>query len=101
MNGRIGGADGYRGRWMLVACDGTGEETSIEVVDSFAELVERPLDILVIDVPMGLLDPGTRQCDRLVRQLISARRNSVFTAPIRPMLDTRASVPRCAPQQAA
>jgi predicted RNase H-like nuclease len=82
----LAGADGYRKRW-IVAIDEGGGSTRIGLVDTVAQLIGSPqLELLLIDVPIGLLDAGPRQADIRARQMIGPRRNSVFAAPIRPML---------------
>ena len=44
---------------------------------------------MFVDIPIGLLEgPGGRECDRLARRELGARRaSSVFPAPARPVLD--------------
>lgn len=45
-----------------------------------------------IDIPIGLLhaaEPGGRPADRAARQLLKHRASSVFSAPIRPVLDAK------------
>lgn len=82
----LAGVDGYKKRWIAALADDDGT-TKVEIIDSFTELVRRTeLELTVIDVPIGLPELGPRRCDPLVRQLIGLRRNSVFPAPIRPML---------------
>ena len=39
-----------------------------------------------MDVPIGLLARGARECDVEARRLLGVRRSSVFPAPIRPIL---------------
>jgi predicted RNase H-like nuclease len=44
--------------------------------------------VIAIDIPIGLLERGTRLCDQEARKLLGwPRASSVFTAPLRPMLD--------------
>jgi predicted RNase H-like nuclease len=82
----IAGVDGYRKRWLVAIMDHAGR-TALQLVDDFATLAGRAdLHLIVIDVPIGLLEIGRRHCDTLARQRIGPRRNSVFTAPLRPML---------------
>jgi predicted RNase H-like nuclease len=71
---------------LVATLDRVGR-TALQLVDDFTTLVGRAdLDLIVIDVPIGLLESGRRHCDTLARQRIGPRRNSVFTAPLRPML---------------
>lgn len=39
-----------------------------------------------VDIPIGLLDDGRRRADLLARELVGARRNSVFHTPVRAAL---------------
>ena len=56
--------------------------TIAEVVDELAP------SVLAIDIPVGLLDRGERACDALARtRLGGGRASSVFSAPIRPILE--------------
>lgn len=59
-------------------------------VDTIRALFEgmRPA-VVAIDVPIGLLERGARECDAEARRLLGVRRSSVFPAPIRPMLVAR------------
>lgn len=82
----LAGVDGYKKRWIVALDSGDGF-TQLELVDSFADLLRRSdLEVVLIDVPIGLPDHGARGCDRLARTMIGPRRNSVFSAPIRSML---------------
>jgi predicted RNase H-like nuclease len=51
-------------------------------------LVQRQIqpDVIAVDIPIGLTDSGSRQCDIETRRILGARRSSVFPAPIRPVL---------------
>jgi len=53
-------------------------------------LDDESLTLIVIDIPIGLLDHGTRSCDVEARRLLGrVRGSSVFPAHIRTMLDAR------------
>jgi predicted RNase H-like nuclease len=83
----IAGADWCGGLGWVLAIDCADGGTRIDKVCDFSALVARSdLSLVVIDIPIGLLDTGRRLCDTEVRGAIGARRNSVFTAPIRHML---------------
>jgi predicted RNase H-like nuclease len=89
---RVAGADGTPGGWAVVIMD-AGRSTVRKVPalsDVFDGAVD--LDILAIDVPIGLLDTyevGGRACDRAARKLLDHRRSSVFPAPVRPVLASK------------
>jgi predicted RNase H-like nuclease len=42
-----------------------------------------------VDIPIGLADDGPRRCDEEARQVLGARRSSVFPAPVRSVLGAR------------
>lgn len=83
----LAGADGYHGAWV-VATESEGGATSLHLLPSLHAILSLgpTLNTVVIDVPIGLLDSGRRECDAMARKLLGPRRNSVFTAPLRPML---------------
>jgi predicted RNase H-like nuclease len=84
------GVDGYRRGWIAAIDDGQGA-TSVELFPTFADLLARAdLALIVVDMPIGLLDRGDRQADRLARQRLDrTRMSSVFPAPLRAMLAAR------------
>ena len=83
----IAGVDGYKHGWAAAIDLGDGT-TDVVQFDAFADLMaQEDLSLIVIDVPIGLLARGARNCDVLARQLLRPpRASSVFPAPIRPML---------------
>lgn len=91
------GVDGCRGGWIaIVAID---EGLSAVVVERVADLLAQlPEDALIaIDVPIGLVDCGARQCDQEARRLLGSKRgSSVFPAPIRPVLEAGSYLEACA-----
>jgi predicted RNase H-like nuclease len=57
--------------------------------DEVLSLSPRPA-VIAVDIPIGLLDtlqPGGRECDRQARRLLGRRASSVFTPPIRALLE--------------
>ena len=92
MTRRLAGVDGCHGGWV-VAWDG-----GLEVLPTFADIVSRRFDLVLIDVPIGLLDAGPRRCDVQARSLIGARRSSVFPAPSRRLLRQRRYAGQCSVQ---
>ncbi len=76
------GADGCHGGWLVC------REGTFSVVPTFEAIWELgPLDVLAIDIPIGLHDAGRRACDVQARARLGARRSSVFAAPPRPLLE--------------
>jgi predicted RNase H-like nuclease len=61
--------------------------TQIEIFEAFDELLARDdLELIVLDVPIGLPAKGARSCDVSARRMLRKRGCCVFPAPIRPML---------------
>jgi len=58
----------------------------VEVVSTFAEILDRGLAMVGVDMPIGLPDAGPRACDREARRLIGPRRSSIFPVPPRAVL---------------
>lgn len=94
---RVAGVDGCRRGWVVaVAAVGTGPEAtvlesvqveSVRVESDVAAVVgDRSLSVVAIDMPVGLLDRGARDCDRECRARLGPRRSSVFPTPARGVL---------------
>ena len=96
---RVIGVDGCRGGWLCIALDVAGRATGAIgappewwVADDFAAVVERrpAADLVLVDIPIGLLEggPDPREPDALARGMLGGRRaSSVFSAPVRPVLE--------------
>ncbi len=84
----VAGADGCRAGWICVRRDLETGTISAEVYKTAHALIyqEPPPATLAIDIPIGLPERGARCCDRLARQQLGLRRNSVFPAPLRSVL---------------
>ena len=94
----IAGVDGCRGGWIVAKGRLEGQSlggVEIRLCPTFDEILKlRPrLDIVSIDMPIGLLDKqerGGRECDRAARRLLGRpRSSSVFNPPTRPMLGAK------------
>jgi predicted RNase H-like nuclease len=82
------GVDGCTGGWIAAIDDGSGRPALCRRFGSFSAIMALKPEpsVVAIDVPIGLLERGTRDCDAQARRLLAERRNSVFTAPIRATL---------------
>lgn len=88
------GIDACPGGWACVV-HGDDGTLSVEFLESLDRMLDAHSDSIVgIDIPIGLpdqmtgIDPGIRQCDRLARKLLGfPRSTSIFSAPVRPLLD--------------
>ena len=79
----VAGIDGCRTGWLCVT--ETGDSLRAFVAPDISHLVQQlPTDALVgIDIPIGLPDFDSRQCDLEARKLLGRRGVSVFPAPLR------------------
>ena len=83
------GLDGCPGGWAGVLVSDT--EALWRRYDGWGDglraALAEPVDLVAIDIPIGLPAPGTaRACDVLARKLLGPRRSSVFSAPPRALL---------------
>jgi predicted RNase H-like nuclease len=78
------GVDGCKGGWIAIALDDNTHARGYLI-----ERLPRLLDVIPdavavgIDIPIGLPSAGWRRADAEARQLLGARRSSVFPAPPR------------------
>jgi predicted RNase H-like nuclease len=90
------GIDGCRAGWIAVISEPSG--VTAQLLTTVEDLVPRlsPTAVVAIDVPIGLVDAGARDCDRAARQRLGTRRgSSVFPAPIRPVLTAATHADAC------
>lgn len=88
----VAGVDGCKGGWVCFMVDLNSRKTALRFFHTFAHLVRqspRP-KVIAVDIPIGLPDSGPRECDKAARRLLGKpRSNSIFPAPIRPLLKAR------------
>ena len=94
------GVDGWRGQWVGARLDGR-RVTLIVLPDAAAVLAEPDVDVVAIDMPIGLSDDGPRACDMAARKLMGRAGSSVFPAPLRPVLGCRSYAEACTVSRAA
>lgn len=82
---RLFGVDGCKSGWMVAWEDGGGP-VRVECLPNIAAISALEPDFLVIDIPIGLADRGSREADRLARSLLGTRGCCIFSAPLRGML---------------
>lgn len=83
---RVVGCDGAPGGWaaVLFDTDTVGPDRwRVQFHETFAGMVNSYSHVacIAVDVPIGLLEGGTRQCDVEARRLLGPKRSSVFPAP--------------------
>jgi predicted RNase H-like nuclease len=81
------GVDGWRGRWVGALLDGR-HVTLLDLSDVTAVLAVPDVELVAIDMPIGLSEDGVRACDEAARRLLGAAGSSVFPTPVRAVLTT-------------
>jgi predicted RNase H-like nuclease len=85
------GLDGCKGGWIAIAVDDSGYVDAFvapTVADAERIGVERwGIEAMVIDIPIGIPDAGSRLADVGARRFIKPRHNSVFPTPVRAALE--------------
>jgi predicted RNase H-like nuclease len=82
----IAGVDGCTDGWLAVI-ERQDDDFEVRKFPSFSRIVDDlDLQLIVIDIPIGLTERGPRLSDIEARRFIGPRGSSVFPAPLRPML---------------
>jgi predicted RNase H-like nuclease len=87
---RVVGVDACRGGWVGIAL-GPGSEVRAHLGTTVADLVstaerDGAVEVVGVDIPIGLPDAGVRAADVLAREAIGSLRSSVFMTPVREAL---------------
>lgn len=82
----VRGVDGCRAGWFAVSIAANREVTARLFTNAKALFGHQDFGFTAIDIPIGLPASGPRQCDVEARQILGARRSSVFPAPVRSAL---------------
>jgi predicted RNase H-like nuclease len=85
----VTGVDGYHGGWVAVTLH-DGRLTAVRTAPTLAALLTDPVTVVGVDMPLGLLASGWRDCDRAAATLHGPRRSSVFAIPPRPVWEQEA-----------
>jgi predicted RNase H-like nuclease len=94
----IAGVDGCHAGWICVFEELPSRQLGSEAFATIGELFDAApaLDVLAIDIPIGLTDAGPRECDVAARKRLGPiRATSVFPAPIRPALGATSYAQAC------
>jgi predicted RNase H-like nuclease len=100
----LSGIDGCAAGWVSVFEALPSRQLGSKIFSTIEDLAKHiaQLDVIAIDVPIGLTDSGPRDCDIAARKLLGgARASSVFPAPIRPAIDAQTYEEACARSFAA
>lgn len=80
----VTGVDACRGGWVAVTLH-DGRLTAVRFAPALADLLAGAVAVVAVDMPLGLLASGWRECDRAAAGLLGPRRSSVFAIPPRPV----------------
>ncbi|GAA4093312.1 hypothetical protein GCM10022214_64110 [Actinomadura miaoliensis] len=86
---RVMGVDACRTGWIGVVLTGGAPIAchATEIGDLAATAArDAPLDVIAVDIPIGLADTGRRRADELAREAAGPRWASVFMTPVRTAL---------------
>ena len=89
------GVDGWKGRWVAARLEGRRATLSV-LPDIPSVLAIRDVDVIAIDMPIGLSDDGVRAADVEARRRLPGATSSVFPAPVRPVLAAQTYADACA-----
>ena len=84
------GVDGWRGAWVGALLEGRSVRL-LALADVTAVLAVPGVDLVAIDMPIGLSEDGVRACDEAARRRLkgSGAAGSVFPSPVRAVLAAR------------
>lgn len=88
----IAGINGCKGGWFCIFEEVSSRHIASKIFPTIEDLVRHveALDVVAIDVPIGLTDRGPRACDVAARKMLGPKRGpSVFPAPVRPTLGAK------------
>lgn len=85
---RVAGVDGRRGGWVIATVDLTPDPSlvSLDYVAPLGPALGDDLAVIAIDMPIGLSESGSRECDTAARKLLRPHASRVFPAPPRAAL---------------
>ena len=90
----VAGVDGCRAGWVVAVAEVTGDGPvvrSVAVEPTLGPLLGRvgcgEVQVVALDMPVGLSADGPRAADRAARAALGPRRSSVFPAPVRAVLE--------------
>lgn len=95
--GQCVGVDGAKHGWIAVWRSTSGLVFDVYISASRLVDAHRSAAVIAVDIPIGLSDAGQRAADALARSFVGGKRaSSVFSAPVRGILDwaTRAEASR-------
>ena len=80
------GVDGCRGGWLVAQTQGKrGDFSSVSlgVASTLVEAIDRKtIELVLIDIPKGLLNDRARRIEDLARQLLKGQASTIFNVPV-------------------
>ena len=83
---RVAGVDMAGGGWAVVVLEGDRVVDAFRC-ESFADALVVEADVIGVDIPIGMPAEGVRPADAAARRFVGPRSSSVFSTPIRPVLE--------------
>ena len=83
---RVAGVDIAGGGWAVVVLEGDRLADAFRC-ETFAEALLVDAQVVAVDIPIGIPESGPRPADRAARRFVGPRASSVFTTPIRAVLE--------------
>ena len=86
---RIVGVDGARGGWAAAVVDiedTAGEDVTWLRLPTISQALALDVDVIALDMPIGLPRTGRRECDLLAKKLLGRAHPRAFLAPPRDVL---------------
>lgn len=83
---RVAGVDVARGAWAVVVLE-DGRVVDAFRCDTFADALLVDARVVAVDIPIGIPDEGPRAADEAARRFVGPRASSVFTTPVRRVLE--------------
>lgn len=83
---QVVGIDGYRGGWIAAILRDDHVEWATARESGISALLPRH-GVTAVDMPIGLLDAGERECDALARSHLPGAASRVFSTPPRKVLE--------------
>jgi predicted RNase H-like nuclease/predicted enzyme related to lactoylglutathione lyase len=84
---RVAGVDLASGGWAVVILEGNRVVETFRC-ETFADALLVDARIVAVDIPIGIPDEGARPADVAARRFVGPRASSVFTTPLRRVLET-------------
>jgi predicted RNase H-like nuclease len=83
---RVAGVDLAGGGWAVVVLEENRLADAFRCED-FAEALLVDAEVVAVDIPISVPEEGIRPADQAARRFVGPRASSVFTTPVRPVLE--------------